>query len=112
MGLKLILRNDKKHDKFYRRIVEGIELDSLARSTEGDDNILQTISRAVRDGDAETDAGAHRFFTLLERNQNAIPVLRPDFAALDKQIHELDDGIPTFRRFHLRNDLIGGNKVG
>ena len=107
MGLKLILRHDEEHDEFHRRIIERVELDPGATSAEGGHHFLDSIGRGVRNGDAETDAGAHRFLALFERGENAFAILRLDLAQADQQIDQLDDGRPTFGRLHLGNDLLG-----
>ena len=58
-------------------------------------------------GDPKTDAGAHGFFALFQGRKNAIAAGWFDFLLGHEQIDQLDDGAPTLRRLHLRNDLLG-----
>src|SRR5436190_23245620 len=108
MHLKLIFLHDEKDNEFYRRIIQRIKLDPGCRSSKSGHNLLDAIRFAVRDGDAEPDAGAHGFLTLFERRQNGVTVGRLDLAEVDQQIHQLDDGRPTLGRLHLRDDLLWG----
>src|SRR5205807_8800724 len=65
----------------------------------------------MRNGNTETDTGAHRFFALFERCQNSITIFRFDLAARDQQIDQLNDGVPALGRLHFRDDLISGKKL-
>src|SRR2546430_9999192 len=65
----------------------------------------------MRNGNAEADTGAHRFFALFERCENSITIFRFDLAARDQQIHQLNDGVPALGRLHFRDDLISGKKL-
>src|SRR5438105_5603130 len=108
MRLELVLGNDEQDDEFYRRVIERVEFDSACRSSKGRDHVLNPIGRAMWNRDPETDAGAHCFLALLERSENAVPVLRFDLVETDEQIDELDDGRPTLSGLHLGDDLLGG----
>jgi hypothetical protein len=57
-------------------------------------------------GDAKTDAGAHRLFTRTERGKDGLLVFRFDFPKADKHFHQLDDSRPPFGRLHLGNNLV------
>ncbi len=108
MGLELILRHDEEDDEFHRRIVERVEFDPCGGAAKGSHYLLDAIGRGVRNGDAKTDAGAHRFLALLQGGEDAVAILRFDLAQTDEQIDQLDDGGPTLGRLHLRDDLLGG----
>src|ERR1700687_2652124 len=108
MSLKLVLRNNEENDKFYRRIIKRVEFVSACQSSESGYDIIDPIGGAMRDGDPETDSGTHRFFALFERREDAVAILRLDFAETHKQIDQLDDGRPTLGRLHLGDDLLGG----
>ena len=62
----------------------------------------------MRNGNPETDAGAHRFFALFQRGEDAVAIVRFDFAETHEQIDQLDDGRPTLSCGHLGDDLLGG----
>ena len=62
----------------------------------------------MRNGDPETNPGAHRFFALFERGEDAVAVVRFEFAETHEQIDQFDDGRPTLSCRHLRDDLLGG----
>ena len=106
MSLELVLGNDEQDDEFYRRIIERVELDPGFRSSKRGNHIVDAIGRAMRNRDTETDAGAHGFFALFERGENAVAVFGFDFAEVDKQIDQRDDGRPTLGRLHLGDDLL------
>ena len=74
--LKLIFRHDEKDDEFHRRIIERVELDPRCRAPESGDHFVHAIGRGVRDGDAETDAGAHRLLALAQRGQHDVAIRR------------------------------------
>ena len=40
---------------------------SIGRTAEGGHHFIHAVGRGVRNGDAETDAGAHRFFAIFDR---------------------------------------------
>src|SRR5215468_9176232 len=107
MRLKLIFRYDKKNDELYRRAIERVELDSALGSSKCRYDFVEPVGRAVWNGDAEPDAGAHRFLALFERGQNRVAVCGLDFAQVDEQINQFDDGRPTLGGLHLRDDLLG-----
>src|SRR5205085_9407027 len=80
MRLKLVLWNDEEHDEFHGRIIERVELDTGARSAERGDDVIDAVRRTMRNGDAETDAGAHRLLALFQRTGIAVAIFGFDFA--------------------------------
>ncbi len=66
MSLKLVLGHDEQNDEFNRRVIESVEFNTRCRSSERRDDIVNPIRGAMRNGNAETDSRAHRFFALLE----------------------------------------------
>ena len=108
MRLELIFRDNEKDDKFYRRVIERVELDTGSRSPKGGHDLFEPVGGAMGNGDAETDAGAHRFLALFERSEDAFAIGWFDLAKANQQIDQLDDGRPTLGRLHLGNDLLCG----
>src|SRR5207302_5867147 len=92
---------------FYRRVIERVELDAGCRSSERSDDVVDAIRRAMRNGDTEADARTHGLLPLFERSENAVAIFGFDFAEAQEQIDQLDDGRPSFGRFHLGDDLFG-----
>ena len=78
----------------------------VVRAAKSRDDFIHAIRRGVRNGDAEADAGAHRFLALPERAEDDFPVFRVDLFSGDEQIDQFDDRRPTFSGLHLREDLI------
>src|SRR5438094_277292 len=111
MRLKLIFGNDEKDHELHRRVVECVEFDPGAGTAKRRHHFFQPVRGAVRNGNTEADAGAHRFFALFERSENSITIFRFDLAARDQQIHQLNDGVPALGRLHFRDDLISGKKL-
>ena len=87
MRLKLILWHNKQDNEFHWSIIQGVKLDSAGRSSKRSHDLFKPIGRAVRNGDAEADAGAHGFLALFERRQNAVPVRGFDFVQSNEQIN-------------------------
>ena len=66
VDLELVAGNDEKDDEMDQFVVQRIELDAGSGTSEGGHHFADMLGRGVRDGDAEPDAGAHRFLALLE----------------------------------------------
>ena len=111
MCLKLVLGHDEKDDELDRRVIERVELNAFARAAKSSHHFVEPIRGTMGNGNSETDAGAHRFLALFECRQNPVAVFWFDLTARDQQIHQLDDRVPAFRRFHLWDDLFGGKKL-
>ena len=58
----------------------------LEERTEGRHNFIDAIGGSVWDGDAETNACAHRFLTLLEQSEDAVAIFSLDFAEAGEQV--------------------------
>ena len=83
----------------------------VGRTTKRRDHGLHPIRRSVRNGDAETDAGAHRF---LARRSAASTISRSSAlicSCATSKIDQFHDRRPTFGGLHFREDLAAVSKV-
>src|SRR5438270_13371306 len=106
MRLKLVFRDDEQNHEFHRRVVERIELNAGAGPAERGHHLIETIGGTMWNGDAKADARAHGLLPLFQRSENTFTRIRLNFAELNEEIDQLDDGRPSLDCLHLRNDLI------
>src|ERR1044072_7597230 len=112
MRLKLIFRDDEKHDELDRRVVEGVKIASWRRSSKRAHYFLKPVGGTMRNGDSESNACAHCFLTLFQRSEDGIAVFRFNFTQTNEKIDQLNDGGPALRGFHLRDDLLDRKEIG
>ena len=54
--LKLALRHEEKHHEIDGLIIEGVEIHSRSRTSQGANDLMDQVGRSVRNPNAKTDA--------------------------------------------------------
>ena len=66
MDLELVPGNNEENDEVHEFVVERVKFNARGRASEGGHHFGDVLGGGMRDGDAEADAGAHRFLALLQ----------------------------------------------
>lgn len=111
MGLELILGHDEKNDEPDGGVVEGFELDAVGGAAEGGDNGVDAVGGGMRNGNAETDAGAHRLLPGAESGEHGLLVFGLDFVLGNQEFDQFHDGAPPFGGFHIGKYLFNRQEV-
>ena len=106
MFLKLALRHEEQHDEVHGLIVERIEINAFAGATQGADDFTDEIRAGVGDADAETDAGAHGGFALLDDGGDGVVMLGFNLARADEIFDQLVNGLPAVGSLQIGDDLL------
>ncbi len=111
MPLELPLGYEEKGYQVHGLVIEGIKIDPATRPTEGGDHFGDDVGGGMGNTDAETDAGAHRLFTLLDDVGHGLAMLGRDASAFNQDIDQLVNGFPPACGLQFWHDLPGAEYI-
>lgn len=105
MLLKLTLRSEEENAEADRLVVERLEIHRGFEVGDDGDRRLNAGNAGMRNGQAETDAGAVAGLAIFNGFDDAGAVFGADFTEADELVNQCINHAPTVRGGHFRSEL-------
>ena len=103
--LELTLRSKEENTEAHRLIIEGLEIHRGFEVGDDGDRRLNAGNAGMRNGQAETDAGAVAGLAIFNGFDDAGAVFGADFTEADELVNQCINHAPTVRGGHFRSEL-------
>jgi len=109
--LELTLRSKEENTEAHRLIIEGLEIYRGFEVGDDGDRRLNAGNAGMRNGQAETDAGAVAGLAIFNGFDDAGTIFSANFSVTDELINQCVDYAPTVRGGHFGSELFKAEHV-